>query len=92
MNTIADQGDIHLDKPTIKQSKSSMNKTVGKKPLSLNHPNLGKVRQQPISIWDQIQVHDSQLYQQEMEDKRLAKRQEQAQMREFLQNQMLGNK
>jgi hypothetical protein len=55
-----------------------MNKTVGKKPLSLNHPNLGKVRQQPISIWDQIQVHDSQLYQQEMEDKRLAKRQEQA--------------
>jgi len=69
-----------------------MNKTVGKKPLSLNHPNLGKVRQQPISIWDQIQVHDSQLYQQEMEDKRLAKRQEQAQMREFLQNQMLGNK
>jgi hypothetical protein len=63
LNTIADQGDIHIERAIIKQSKSSMNKTVGKKPLNLNHPKCGKVRHQPISIWDQIQVHDSQLYQ-----------------------------
>lgn len=51
-----------------------MNRTVGKKPLNLNHPNCGKVRHQPISIWDQIQVHDSVLYQQEMEEKRKLKK------------------
>lgn len=96
LNTINDENDKNLLDPNqntvIKHSKSSMNKNGVKKPTSIpNHPNCGKVRHQPISVWDQLQVHDSQLYQKEMEEKRIQKKQEQLQMREILQNQIKGN-
>jgi len=55
LQTVQDEKDVQpldLTSLPIKQSKSSMNKTVGKKPLNLNHPNCGKMRPSHISVWD----------------------------------------
>lgn len=92
LQTLPAEHSMTMDQ-TKKQSKSSLNKAGSskKQQILLSHPNCGKVRHQPISVWDQIQVHDAALYQQEMEEKRKQKRLEQMQMREFLQHQMVGN-
>lgn len=43
----------------------------------------------PVSIWDKMQAHDTNLYEKEQELKRFKKRQNQLEMREFLSNQMM---
>ena len=43
-----------------------------------------------LSVWDQLQIHDAKLYRQEMENKRLMKLKEQADMKDFLQGQING--
>jgi hypothetical protein len=45
-----------------------------------------------ISVWDKMQLHDKNLYEQEQEVRRFKKRQGQMEMREFLSNQMLSLK
>jgi hypothetical protein len=45
-----------------------------------------------ISVWDKLQAHDSNLYEQEQEVRRFKKRQGQMEMRDFLSNQMMNLK
>ena len=48
----------------------------------------GIVRHKPISVWDQMQHHDTELYHREMMDEQIKKKLTQMEMKAYLLNQM----
>jgi hypothetical protein len=82
--------DFSLGYKDVKQSKSSMNHNAANRDIvkrnALNSvgPTIENAsssnalqKHKPISVWDQIQVHDSELFYKEVEEKRRQKKLEQ---------------
>ena len=66
-----------LDIEKVKQSKSSMNNGVREFDAVMYPANRKYPRVKPVSVWDQMMVHDAQLYQKEEQERKLRKRREQ---------------
>ena len=93
LRTITDENDLtnfNQGYENAKQSKSSMNNAIQKECVVPKGSRISaKLNQnatqdfsggrgsKPISVWDQIQQHDAELYKKEQEEKRRLKKMEQ---------------